>query len=132
MTIGINAYNEQEYEKFIQAMLDLPTEEEYPEAYDRDHEDFRPNGMLGHIYNADLIQPSGHEWVSSNQIVGQDKDGNYILRQEYYEGEIHARAESVSFDDDSIELASNEAICQWCHLTTLAQTKCVNCEEYVN
>ena len=127
MTIGINAYDEQEYEKFIQAMLDLPTEEEYPEAYDRDHEDFRPNGLLGHIYNADLIQVSGHEWVSSET---RQNDGT--IRNEYYQGEIQARAESVSYDDESIELASNEAVCQWCHLTTLAQTKCVNCEEYVS
>lgn len=127
MTIGINTYDEQEYEKFIQAMLDLPTEEEYPEAYDRDHEDFRPNGLLGHIYNADLIQVSGHEWVSSET---RQNDGT--IRNEYYQGEIQARAESVSYDDESIELASNEAVCQWCHLTTLAQTKCVNCEEYVS
>jgi hypothetical protein len=127
MTIGINAYNEQEYEKFIQSLLDLPTEEEYPEAYNRDHEDFRPNGRLGHIYNADIIQVSGHEWVSSET---RHKDGT--IRNEYYQGEIASRAESVSFDDESIELASNEAVCQWCHLTTLALTKCVNCEEYVS
>jgi hypothetical protein len=127
MTIGINTYDEQEYEKFIQAVLDLPTEEEYPEAYDRDHEDFRPNGLLGHIYNADLIQVSGHEWVSSET---RQNDGT--IRNEYYQGEIASRAESVSYDDESIKLASNEAVCQWCHLTTKALTKCVNCEEYVS
>lgn len=131
MTIGINAYDEQDYQQFIQKMLDLPQEEEYPEAYDRDHEDFRPNGMLGHIYNADLIQVSGHEWVSPTQITGYDRYGEPIYRKEYYEGEIQARSESISFDED-LDLDTNQAVCSWCHLTTLAQTKCVNCEEYVS
>jgi len=78
-----------------------------------------------------IKQPSGHDWVSATQIVGKDTDGFFILRKEYFEGEIHARAESISFDDDT-EIPNNQVVCNWCHLTTLAQVKCVNCDEYVS
>jgi hypothetical protein len=131
-SIGITAYNDDEYEKFIKYLLDVPDEdEEYPQAYDRDHEDSRPDGRLGHVYNADLVQPSNHDWVSSVQIVGFDKYGEPILRKEFYEGEIQARMESVA-DSDDLDIHSNESVCVWCNLTTLAQTKCVNCDEYVS
>jgi len=76
-------------------------------------------------------ETSGHDWISSIVKVGIDKDGEPIVRKEYYEGEIHARAESISFDDDT-EIPDNQVVCNWCHLTTLAQTKCVNCDEYVS
>jgi hypothetical protein len=69
-----------------------------------------------------IKQPSGHDWVSATQIVGKDTDGFFILRKEYFEGEIHARA----------EIPNNLVVCNWCHLTTLAQVKCVNCDEYVS
>ena len=78
-----------------------------------------------------IKQPSGHDWVSATQIVGKDTDGFFILRKEYFEGEIHARSESISFDDDT-EIPNNQVVCNWCHLTTLAETKCFNCDEYVS
>jgi len=130
-SIGITAYNDEEYEKFIKYLLDVPVEDEYPEAYNRDHEDFRPDGKLGHVYNADIIQPSSHDWVTSVQVVSYNKDGERILRKEYYEGEIQARMESVAEYED-LDIHSNESVCSWCHLTTLALTKCVNCDEYVS
>lgn len=74
---------------------------------------------------------SGHEWVSPTQIVAYDKYGEPIVRKENYEGEIQARMESISFDDDT-EIPHNQVVCQWCNLTTLAQVKCVNCDEYVS
>jgi hypothetical protein len=76
-------------------------------------------------------QASGHDWISSIVKVGIDKDGEPIVRKEYYEGEIQARSESITFDDD-VEIPDNQVVCNWCHLTTLAQTKCVNCDEYVS
>jgi hypothetical protein len=78
-----------------------------------------------------ITEPSGHEWVSPTQIVGFDRYGEPIVRKENYEGEIQARLESLSFDDDP-EIPDNQVVCNWCHLTTLAQVKCVNCEEYVS
>jgi hypothetical protein len=78
-----------------------------------------------------ITEPSGHEWVSPTQIVGFDQYGEPIVRKENYEGEIQARLESLSFDDDP-EIPANQVVCNWCHLTTLAQVKCVNCDEYVS
>jgi len=74
---------------------------------------------------------SGHDWIGSIVRVATDKYGDPIVRKEYYEGEIQARTESISFDDDT-EIPNNQVVCNWCHLTTLTQVKCVNCDEYVS
>lgn len=69
---------------------------------------------------------SGHDWIGS---LTRQNDGS--VRNEYYEGEIQARSESMASDDDP-EIPNNQVVCNWCHLTTLALTKCVNCDEYVS
>jgi hypothetical protein len=69
---------------------------------------------------------SGHDWIGS---LTRQNDGS--VRTEYYEGEIQARSESMASDDDP-EIPNNQVVCNWCHLTTLALTKCVNCDEYVS
>ena len=71
-------------------------------------------------------ESSGHDWIGS-----QTRQNDGSIRKEYFEGEIQARSESLSFDDDT-DIPNNQVVCNWCHLTTLAQTKCVNCDEYVS
>jgi len=118
---GINEYEWSRYEAFILDILDLPLEEqEQANAYNRDHDEMVA-GKLSHVYNADLIQPSGHDWVSSET---RRADGN--IRSEFVEPTV---AMEDRIDDRDLELLPVEKICNNCNLTFSIRSKtCTVCE----
>ena len=70
------------------------------------------------------IEPevSGHEWVGSSIRIGKR------VRDEFLEPTTLI---SDRIFEPNLELADDERVCVWCHLVTLSQTKCVNCDEVV-
>lgn len=66
--------------------------------------------------------PSGHEWVGS--LVRTSKG----IREEFLDPTTLI---SDRIFEPSLELADDERVCAFCHLVTLSQIKCVNCDEVV-
>ena len=118
---GINEYGWSQYEAFILDILDLPLEEqEQAVAYNRDHDEMVA-GKLSHVYNCDLIQPSGHDWVSSETRA---KDGT--VRREFVEPVVEM---ADRFDDRDLEILPLERICNYCNLAFSMYAKtCTVCE----
>ena len=68
------------------------------------------------------VEPSQHEWIGS---VVRTRKG---IRDEFLEPTTLI---SDRIFEPNLELADDERVCVWCHLVTLSQTKCVNCDEVV-
>ena len=129
---GINEYGWSQYEAFILDILDLPLEEqEQAVAYNRDHDEMVA-GKLSHVYNCDLIQPSGHDWISSETVQGtvyvDPITGERIMRtRREFKPETVEMADR--FDDRDLELLPVERICNWCNMAFSIYAKtCTVCE----
>lgn len=126
---GINEYSWSQYETFIMDILDLePAEQEQAAAYNRDHDEVVA-GKLSHIYQCDLIQPSGHDWISSetrDPSGRRDDEGNIVIRREFVEPVVFMEDR---YDDRDMELLPVERICNWCNMTFSIYAKtCTVCE----
>ena len=118
---GINQYSWSQYEAHILDILDLdPEEQEQAAAYNRDHDEVVA-GKLSHIYQCDLIQPSSHDWISSETRA---KDGT--VRREFIEPVVEM---ADRFDDRDFDLLPVERICNYCNQTFSIYAKtCTVCE----
>lgn len=129
---GINQYSWSQYEAHILDILDLdPEEQEQAAAYNRDHDEVVA-GKLSHIYQCDLIQPSSHDWISSETVQGKvtidPETGERIMRirQEFVEPVVEM---ADRFDDRDLELLPVERICNYCNQTFSIYAKtCTVCE----
>ena len=73
-------------------------------------------------------QPSGHDWIGSEVriITGSGPDDSWI-REEFTESVTNL---VDRLDDRDLELLPTEAVCNWCHLTFLAnRITCPTCQE---
>jgi hypothetical protein len=102
-------------------ILDLePAEQEQAAAYNRDHDEVVA-GKLSHVYQCDLIQPSSHDWISSETRA---KDGT--VRREFVEPVVDM---ADRIDDRDLELLPVERICNWCNMTFSIYAKtCTVCQ----
>ena len=127
---GINQYSWSQYEAHILDILDLPLEEqEQAAAYNRDHDEMVA-GKLSHVYNCELIQPSGHDWVSPETRV--KPYFNWITqtwedtRSEFVPPIVEM---ADRFDDRDLEILPLERICNYCNLAFSVYAKtCTVCE----
>lgn len=114
---GINEYSWDEYEKLLSELLELDTDE-IPQAFDRDHDEIQ-EGKLSHVYNVDIIQPSGHDWIGAETVA---PDGS--VRLEFLEPVVHMADRTY---DPILEILPDEEVCIWCHLTKMVEAVCPNC-----
>ena len=120
---GINQYSWSQYEAHILDILDLdPEEQEQAAAYNRDHDEVVA-GKLSHVYQCDLIQPSGHDWISSETRACAN-DGT--VRYEFIQPVVEM---ADRYDDRDLEMLRTERLCNYCNLTFSIYAKtCTVCE----
>jgi hypothetical protein len=119
--IGMNIYSLKEL--IQQFAKDMGMEEEYAKAFDRDHDE-NVAGKLSHVYNVDLIQTSGHDWVAS-----ETRQRNGSIRKEFVDPivDLTDRAEV-----EVIPMLKDETECSWCHLIMhISSSVCPNCDKKV-
>ena len=127
---GINQYSWSQYEAHILDILDMdPEEQEQAAAYNRDHDEVVA-GKLSHVYQCDLIQTSGHDWVSS---VTRVKPYFVWVTQSWEDTRsefVHPTVEMEDrYDDRNLEILPLERICNYCNMAFSIYAKtCTVCE----
>ena len=135
MSQGMSEYESiSEYEKVVQEQNEEADAEQHDfiiSMYNRgDDETWFHEPKYAHVYQCDLVDISGHEWVGSETRLPRPyitMTGDVVdTRQEFLEP--ISLITDRTFDEDA-ELPAHSVICAYCHLTCNQNVKCPNCDE---